>query len=710
MRAQLILIRLAAAIISVYAGNLAAQDLPALRSHDAAAIDTSTALNAQARMDDADTALALSADGALLYGASPLKMDGYQYCSLAVALSEKGELRQSVRAASQALYLAQQSKDSELLARAYRDLAIVYGYGSDYDKAAAFANAALKQTVKDPSQIAGPAHKVLGDAAARRGDYNGAIAEYRLAMAGSSDHYRPLVQLSLVNALIGSGDLAGARTELDSLKIAATDALLSTELKRTEAKLLLAEKKPADALALYRELEHSASGDDGGYQRFWAEDGIARSQLAMGDKAQAAATWTQALDGLDQVRAQFRSEEFKIGLFSDVQNVFAQAIDLYSQMGDSATAFDLSERSRSRALLDEVRGRAKLAPGVASTIPVAELQKQLRPDERVVEFHSLPDRLLVWVVGNEGIHEQSYPIPHKDLIRLVDAFRQSIIAGRRSAVGAAEQLGELLVKPLNLPADARLIVVPHGPLHYLPFQALRVDGHYLIEQHPISVTPSASIAMQLIRRGTVMNGSLTAFGNPDVAPQYALPGSEAEVKALAAAFPGTQLFLHDQATKSRFEANAGKTSLIHIAAHAQADTIDPLYSRILLANENGKVDFLEAHEVLGLNLDKVSLVTLSACESGLGRVADGDEVLGFTRSFLSAGSSGLIVSLWPVSDDATKLLMSTLYGELARGSDVQVAMQRAQLAVLHTKGMDHPFFWAPFDVIGDWRLTVGAKP
>jgi len=710
VRPRIIFLRLAAALATTYAAGVVAQDLPALRAHDATAIDTSTALNAQARMDDADTALSLSADGALLYGASPLKMDGYQYCSQAVALSEKGELRQSVRAASQALYLAQQSKDEELLARAYRDLAIVYGYGGDYEKAAAFANAALKHPVKDPTQIAGPAHKVLGDAAARQSDYNAAVAEYQLALAGSSDRYRPLVQLSLANALIGQGDTAGARAQLDALKSVATDPTLGLQLQRTEAKLLLAEHKPADALALYRKLEQSAAGSDAGYQRFWAEDGSARSQLALGDKAQAAATWSQALGGLDQVRAQFRSEEFKIGLFSDVQTVFEQAIDLYAQMGDNAAAFDLSERSRARALLDEVRDRAKLAPGVATTVPLAQLQKQLHADERVIEFHALPDRLLVWVVGPNELHAQSYPIPRKDLVRLVDAFRNSIIAGKRSAVGAAEQLGDLLIKPLNLPADMRLIVVPHGPLHYLPFQALRVDGHYVIEQHPLSVTPSISIAMQLIARGTVMSGSLTAFGNPDVAPQYALPGSEAEVKALAAAFPGTQLFLHDQATKSRFEGNAGKTSLIHIAAHAQADTIDPLYSRILLANENGKVNFLEAHEVLGLNLDKVSLVTLSACESGLGRVADGDEVLGFTRSFLSAGSSGLIVSLWPVSDDATKLLMSTLYGELAKGSDVQLAMQRAQLAVLHTKGMDHPFFWAPFDVIGDWRLTVGAKP
>ncbi|HEX7815906.1 CHAT domain-containing protein [Dyella sp.] len=710
MQATIYRALLAMTLATALTGNATGQDLPALHEHDPAAIDTTSARSAQARMEDADTALALSADGALLYGNSALKMDGYEYCSQAVALSEKGELRQSVRAASQALYLAQQSKDEELLARAYRDLAIVYGYGGDYEKATAFAHVALSHPVKDPAPIVGPSQKVLGDAAAHHGDYAQAIASYQLALAGSSDHYRPLVQLSLTNALISQGDTVAARQQLDGVDVATLDPALLPQRKRTEARLLLAEKKPADALALYRQMASEAVGDDAGYQRFWAQNGIAESQLAMGDKVQAAATWSQALSGLDQVRAQFHSEEFKIGLFSDVQRVFERAIDLYSQMGQSAQAFDLSERSRARALLDEVRDRAKLPATSAGIVPVAQVQQQLHPDERVIEFHDLPDRLIVWTVSHDGLREQSYPIARKDLIRLVDAFRNSIIAGKRSAVAAAAQFGDLLVKPLDLPDGTRLIVVPHGPLHYLPFQALKTGDHYLIEQHPVSITPSISIALQLIDRGTTMHGSLTAFGNPDVAPQYALPGSEAEVKALADAFPGTQLFLHDQATKSRFEANAGRTSLIHVAAHAQADTIDPLYSRVLLANENGKVNFLEAHEVLGLNLDKVSLVTLSACESGLGRVANGDEVLGFTRSFLAAGTSGLIVSLWPVSDDSTKLLMSTLYGELAKGRDVQTAMQQAQLAVLHSKDMDHPFFWAPFDVIGDWRLTVGDRP
>ncbi|MEO8810072.1 MAG: hypothetical protein ABI386_07500, partial [Rhodanobacter sp.] len=396
--------RVAAWLAMVLTGPLLAQDLPALRKHNATAIDTSTALDAQARMHDADTALALSADGALLYGNSTVKMDGYQYCSQAIALSEKGELRRSVRAASQALYLAQQSKDEELLARAYRDLAIVYGYGGDFERARAFANAALQHPVKDPTQIVGPAHKVLGDAAARQGDYATAVAQYRLAMSSSSDHYRPLVALSLTNALIGQGDVAGAGQTLDAMATSTLDPSLQSLLTRTRAKLLLAEHKPAEAIALYRQLEQQAAGDDAGYQRFWAQDGVAQGQLAMGEEKQAAATWTQALDGLDQVRARFHSEEFKIGLFSDVQRVFEQAIDLYSRQGDSAAAFNLSERSRARALLDEVRDRGKLAAN-ATSATVVQLQQALRPDERVVEFHTLPSRLLVWVVGRDALVE-----------------------------------------------------------------------------------------------------------------------------------------------------------------------------------------------------------------------------------------------------------------------------------------------------------------
>ncbi|WPH21087.1 CHAT domain-containing protein [Variovorax paradoxus] len=661
----------------------------------------------QARLADTDTLLALTSEGAVLYGQDAVKLSGYQYCSQAVALAEAGEFRQSVRAASKALHLANATRDPNLLAMANRDLAIVYSYSGQLEKAEEFAREALKHPARDPKLVVGPVQKVIGDVRTRRGDYAGAVISYDEALANSSSRYAPLVQASLVNALIESGDAGRAREVLAGMA-PPRDAPLTAQLDRTRARLLLAENKPAEARDLYRALTARQVGTDTEYYRLWAWDGVARSELALGQKQAAAEAVARALGGIDQVRARFRSEEFKMGLFSDLQSVFERGVAIYSDAGDARQAFEVSERSRSRALLDAVRGRAKINERAATTVDLATLQGTLAPDERVVQFHSLPDRLLVWVVGPAGIEAKTVAVRREELTELVEVFRNSIVRGRRAAITNADKLGAALLGPLALAPGQRLIVVPHGPLHYLPFQALRLDGRYVIETHPVAVAPSISIAVQLAQRSPRVGASLTAFGNPRIEDKYDLPGAEVEVKQLAQLFPRNTVYMGAAATKTQFRDVAARSSLMHVAAHAEADAVDPLYSRILLANEGGKQNFLEAHEILGLPMDGTALVTLSACESGLGRIAQGDEVLGFTRSFLSAGSSSLIASLWPVSDDATAVLMGTLYGELAKGRDIQKAMQAGQLAVLKDPKMSHPFFWAPFNLIGNWRLTVGS--
>lgn len=662
---------------------------------------------AQARLADTDTLLALTSDGAVLYAQDSVKLSGYQYCSQAVALADAGEFRQSVRAASKALHLASTTNDPNLLAMANRDLAIVYSYSGQLEKAMEFAREALRHEARDPKLIVGPVNKVMGDVQTRRGDYAGAVATYETALANSSPRYAPLVQASLVNALIEAGEVARARQMLDGMA-PPTEAALATQLERTRARLLLAEKQPAAARDLYRELATRKTGTDSNYYQLWAWDGVARSELALGRKDAAAEALGQALGDVATVRARFRSEEFKMGLFSDLQTVFERAVDLYSDIGDTRQAFETSERSRSRALLDAVRGRAKMSEEAVSTVDLASLQRTLAPDERVLQFHALPDRLQAWVVSAAGIRTTSIAIPREELTELVETFRNSVVRGRRAAIANADKLGAALLGPLNIAPGERLIVVPHGPLHYLPFQALRLDGRYLIETHPVSVAPSASIAMRLAQQSPRVDAVLTAFGNPRIEDKYDLPGAEQEVQRLAQLFPRNTVYMGAAATKTQFRDVASNAALMHVAAHAEADEIDPLYSRILLANEGGRHNFLEAHEILDIPMQGTALVTLSACESGLGRVARGDEVLGFTRSFLSAGTSSLIASLWPVSDDATAVLMSTLYAELAKGRDVQQAMQAGQLAVLKEPRMSHPFFWAPFNLIGNWRLKVGS--
>jgi len=658
---------------------------------------------------DADTIFALTAEGAALYDRDVVKLSGYQYCSQAVALADAGDIRQSVRAASKALHLAERTNDPNLRALANRDLAIAFSYAGQFDKAVEFAREALRSPARDPKLVVGPANKVIGDVQARRGDFAGAIATYETALAGSSQRYTPLVQVSLANALIESGDPAEverAAQILGQLKPPA-DPALALQLERTRGRLLLAQNKPEEARQVYQRLSAQSGGSDGGYARLWGWDGVGRANLALGDKQGAADAVLRALGEVDAVRARFRSEEFKMGLFSDLQDVFDRGVGLYSELGDAPKAFELSERSRSRALLDSVRERAQLKTDLTGgAIDLPTLQRALASDERVVQFHALPDRLVVWMVSPGGIESRTIDIKRTELDELVETFRNSIVRGRRAAIANAEKLGDALIAPLNLAEGQRLIVVPHGPLHYLPFQALRVNGRYLIEAHPIAVVPSMSIAAQLAQRPPRVAAALTAFGNPQIAEKYDLPGAEAEVRRITQFFPRNEIFLGAQATKTQFNETVGKAPIMHIAAHAQADEVDPLYSRILLANENGQQSFLEAREILDLPLQGTALVTLSACESGLGRVAGGDEVLGFPRAFLSAGASALIASLWPVSDEATEMLMDTLYRELAAGHDLQRAMQAGQLAVLHRTQTAHPFFWAPFNLIGDWRLSV----
>jgi CHAT domain-containing protein/predicted negative regulator of RcsB-dependent stress response len=669
-------------------------------------VTTRSAAAAQARLADADTLLSLSAEGAELYAKEDIKLDGYQYCSQAVALAEAGEFRSSIRAASKALHIAQATANDDLSAKAFRDLSIAYSYAGQLDKAEQQAREALKHPSKEPLIVEGPVWKVIGDVQARRGQYDEALKSYDTAAARSSERFKPLVIASMVNALIDAGQLDKARTQLATLP-PPSNAQLAAQLKRTEARLLLAENKPAEALKVYQQIADGSGGSDSDYYRVWAYDGIARAKVALGDNAGAAVALQSAIDGFDRVRAQFRSEEVKMGLFSDVQDVFARAIDLNASLGQSEQAFDISERSRARALVDAVRDRRKTGALSADAATMGSIQAQLAPDERIVEFHSLKDRLLVWVVDSKSQRMTILPIAHDALAQDVDSLRDALVSGKASVATGAASLGAQLIDPLKLETGTRLIIVPHGPLHYLPFQALRSNGHWLIEDHPVAVEPSATIATQLASTGNARTRpSLVAFGNPEISSEFALPGAEAEVRTVAALFDSPTVFLEANATKTNFRASSGTARIVHVAAHAEADLVDPLHSRILLANEHGQRNYLEASEVLDLNLDRVSLVTLSACESGLGRVADGDEVLGFTRSFLTAGASSLIASLWPVSDDATDLLMSTLYARLRAGDDVQQAMQAAQLAVLKQRRFSHPYFWAPFNVIGNWRLAL----
>jgi CHAT domain-containing protein/predicted negative regulator of RcsB-dependent stress response len=692
-------------------GMLLANAMPQPAHADAANAAGKTRAAQAREQEDARSLRELIAEGELLYGRDRVKLNGYQYCSQSVALADRGELRESIRAAAKALLLAQDGDDRNLQGLARRDLAIAYSYAGDLERAESFARQALDLSDGNLVGIAAPAHKVIGDVRARRGKYDAALEAYYESLALASDKFRPLVQLSIVNALLGLRRTEEADAALQAVG-QPKDAALQPMILRTRGNLRLAQGRAQEALQLFRSGLKLAGGTDAAYQRLWLTEGVARSKLELNDRTGALAAYREAVQMAEQVRARFRSEEFKTGLFGDTQRIFEEAIALAAASGDYEEALRISERSRARALLDMVRERTNGSVGVEAAALVVEpaaLRASLREDEALIEYHVLSDRTVAWLVERDGLRGVTVPVARDELVRGVEQLRESITRIDSTTRRRALLFHRALIEPLGLREGTRLVIVPHGPLHYLPFQALFDGSTFLIERHPVAVAPSASVAYQATvarRRGEQV---LVAFGNPDLGQaDMALPGAQREVEAISGLFATRQVYLQEQATKARFLGTAAQADVLHVAAHAQVDAVDPIYSRVLLAPGESDDGRLEAREVFDLDLSGVRLVTLSACESGLGKVQSGDEIIGFTRSFLSAGVSGLIVSLWPVSDESTSILMTTLYRDLKAGRSVQDAMRSGQLAVLKESRFSHPFFWAPFNLIGDWRMTVSG--
>ena len=307
-----------------------------------------------------------------------------------------------------------------------------------------------------------------------------------------------------------------------------------------------------------------------------------------------------------------------------------------------------------------IRSRVDTRQGAgASTL--AQVQAAIPDGTALLSYYSLPDSLLLWTVRPHAVSLARIPIGRDAIYQQVKAFRAAIVARDRAATAAdATHLYDALVRPAQLAPGEAVVIVPHGDLHYLPFAALRDGGHWMAAQRPVSYAMSATgFAQAPPLPGHGMN--ILALGDPDLGdPSAALPAAASEVTGIKAVFPGAAVFIGKDATRQRFVAAAPAVDVAHIAAHAVIDHVDPIYSAIWLAGPTPLQGRLEAHDIYGLPLQHVDLVVLSACATGMGAVANGDEFYGFTSAFLAAGARNVIVTLWPIYDPSTAVLMESL--------------------------------------------------
>ncbi len=398
-----------------------------------------------------------------------------------------------------------------------------------------------------------------------------------------------------------------------------------------------------------------------------------------------------------------------------------------TRLTDERTAIE--ERiGRSREALEEYRrgvfARHPELEGLRGRFTPASLEELHRkllsgtPKTGVISYLQGPTGLFAFVLtpGRETASLSLHEIPGKieELREKADALWAACSAAGGEYRAPARALYDLLIAPaepaLALADVKHLVLIPDGFLHSLPFQALLdSSGRHVLERWSVSVAPSATALLRMgevaDRRRTEGGKGLEPFlsvGAPEMPPGFSpLDHAKVEAETLAKRFQVEALTGRD-ATETRVKAEMTRARRIHIATHGKVDEASPLYSFVVLARDDANDGLLQARELVDLDL-QADLVVLSACETALGKQVRGEGVVGLTWALFAAGAPATLLSQWQVADESTGALMAGFYEALAPGLPFSEALQRSQLRLLREPKRSHPYYWAPFILVGAGR-------
>jgi CHAT domain-containing protein len=396
--------------------------------------------------------------------------------------------------------------------------------------------------------------------------------------------------------------------------------------------------------------------------------------------------------------------------------------------------------------LDAVTQIQRTNPTYASLVAVnpidlVEARKRLAEKALLLEYFPTENELYIFVVTRtEGPVIRKVAIKRADLAKLVMQYREALNGASEQSVldrsvrgvlwkddgkndfksdiapikDATVRLYDVLIAPVQTEVEASdtILIVPAGELYYLPFNALgklAQDGtlSFLIETKSFAYFASADLLNAIAPAPNVSNRAhnssdltLLALGNPD----GSLPAATTEVTELGRLFIGANVFTGKEATVARVTTKVANASYLHFATHGFINSLEPKESYLLLAGQPDRLSVKDlVEDNYKLSLAGTRLVTLSACETNIGGFDPSAVYSSLSRAFSKAGAPTVVASLWSVNDLSTRETMTNFYKQLSAGQSKAEAMRRAQLATMRDRRFAHPYYWAPFVILGDWR-------
>lgn len=615
-----------------------------------------------------------------------------------------------------------------------------------------------------------------GDAPRARALYEVALASY-VERGDASNEW--VVRRDIAQLAMRQRDWSTAAAQLDSARrLAAARGLTGPldEQPEHEGRLALMRGDAATALRLYEEAlgtlrksQHSL--------RYGVRARLAEAHAALGELDAAERELTAASDELDAWRATLADDDLRLlaaNLCScaDQDTGVPRVLAALAADGRASRAFALAERRRARELVNRMMQAEVLRDGRSADGELrTRVQRRGTPVDAAALSAALPDErtaMLEFVTGSDGAPTTLFVVTRAGvravLLQPLDTLAPRVqrwlafLEGGDSPDALARWLGAALLDSAQVlvgPEVSRLVIVPDGLLHRVPFDALRLrDGRHAVERFAIASAPSATVASELWRRGaavaaaraggagvadtTVAAGSgvpapathatasVLALGDPTFAPGKdggengyraafdavgglaRLAGSGREARMVARFAPDGQVRLRDEASESFLKhAALDHVGVLHLATHAMVDETTVARTALALAPGDGEDGFLSAGDVAALSLG-ADLVVLSACSTASGQLLGGEGIWGLTGPLLQAGARTVVATGWRIGDDRSVRLMREFYTALADGQDVAAALRTAKLAAI-ARG-ERPETWAAFSVVGDPTVQVALVP
>jgi CHAT domain-containing protein/Flp pilus assembly protein TadD len=674
------------------------------------------------------------------------------YAHLGISYGRAGQNSLGLKLCNEAVLILEKMREGQLKAKVLQFLSVIYGQLGSLDRALANYRESLKLVLTTEPRPAELAFNYfdMANLCRRWGNHELALLFSKQALSFSEkaeDFNRSAQIFSLMglehlalkqqedanHSLNSSLSILGA---VDARQRSFTEPLLY--LQAGQAALI--SSGPAKALDYFTRARTLASKVEGNsFLLIRSLSGLAAANAAKGNIDEARADVAQVMKMIESYRGNIAESKYRSSFLEASQNAFDQVISLnITTFEDERSAFNITERARARALLDQIAMNAKKSDRAAkpdnagtydnaTALNLDQVQAALPKDLTMIEYSVTEKQTYIFIVSRTGFDVVVSEAPTELIDRLVQRFLAALKS--RAPIPQikeqARELYEYLIKPVKekVPPNSKVCVIPDKSLHFLPFAAL-VDtkGNYLIKSYKLSYAPSASVLVHCIeeekKKATSGSERIVAIGDPAFDQdrfQRLDPLLDAVQEASqSASFYAERLVLKgEDATESRVLREMQQCDVAHLALHCLVEEESPWLAALVLARakpaeSEGVVSqtpvddgVLYLDEVYKTEFLRTRLVVLSACQSGLGQYFRGEGVVSLVRPFISSGVPTVVASLWSVDSRATAPLMIDFHKERKQsGSSISEALRAAQESMSSGGLYEHPYYWAPFIAIG----------